>query len=153
MKRSLDGTDWELLRALQKDARAAYSDLAKHVGLTPPAVSERVRRLEDAGIIRGYGADLDLQGLGYPMTAIVRLAVPSGRQCTTLLESLAEIPEVLEAFRVTGTDSAIIRAVVSSSEHLEDFINRLAPLGKPTTSIVTSSFKRNPSVSGPPFSR
>lgn len=148
-KSGLDSTDWKLLMRLQEDARLSYSELARQVSLTPPAVSERVRRLEAAGVIRGYRADLDLARLGYPITAIIWLAVPSGHGCTTLLESLQAIPEVLEAYRTTGTDSAVIRAAVSSSEHLEDLINRLAPLGKPTTAVATSSFQRVPAI-GPP---
>jgi len=144
-----DAIDWKLLTALQEKGRVSFSDLARQVGLTAPAVAERVRRLQAAGVIRGYRAELDITRLGYTMTAIIRLAVPSGRRCTTLLASLEKIPEVLEAYRITGTESAMILAAVSSSGHLEDLINRLTVLGNPTTAIATSSFKRVPVIRGP----
>ena len=148
-KVTLDAIDWKLLVVLQENARISYSDLARSVGLSAPAVSDRVRRLEVAGIIRGYRAELDTAKLGYPITAVIRLAVPSGKHCTTLLARLAEIPEVLEAWRITGAESAMILAAVSSSVHLEDLINRLALLGNSTTAIATSRFQRVPAIREP----
>lgn len=148
-KVTLDAIDWKLLVVLQENARISYSDLARSVGLSAPAVSDRVRRLEVAGIIRGYRAELDTAKLGYSITAVIRLAVPSGKHCTTLLATLAEIPEVLEAWRITGAESAMILAAVSSSVHLEDLINRLALLGNPTTAIATSRFQRVPAIREP----
>ena len=145
-KVSLDETDWLILLALQQDGRISFSELARQVGLTPPAVSERVRRLEADGIIHGFHADVDPARLGYGITAIIRIAVPTGAQCTTLLESLSDYPEVLEAYRVTGTESAVVKAIVGSSDHLQNLIDRLSVLGKPTTSIATSSFKRIPKI-------
>ena len=148
-KVTLDAIDWKLLVALQENGRLSYSDLARNVGLSAPAVSDRVRRLEAAGIIRAYRAELDIAKLGYPITALIRLAVPTGKHCTTLLAALAEIPEVLEAWRITGAESAMIWAAVSSSGHLEDLINRLALLGNPTTAIATSRFERVPAIREP----
>jgi len=148
-KVACDAIDWKLLTALQENGRVSFSQLALDVGLSAPAVAERVRRLQAAGVIRGYRAEVDLTRLGYTMTAIIRLAVPSGKSCTTLLASLEKIPEVMEAYRITGTESAMIRAAVSSSEHLEDLIDRLTVLGNPTTAIATSSFKRVPAIRGP----
>ena len=142
----LDPIDWRLLEALQRAGRLTFTELGRQVGLTAPAVAERIRNLEAAGVIDGYRADVNAQLLGYGITAIIRLAVPTGGQCPTLLSSLAKHPEVLEAFRVTGEDSAVIKAVVSSSDHLEDLIDRLTTLGKPTTSIATSAFKRVPAI-------
>ncbi len=145
-KVQLDATDWKILISLQCDGRLSFSELSRQVGLTPPAVSERVRRLEAEGIIRGYRAEVDLARLGYVITAIIRIAVPTGGQCKTLLASLSEHPEVMEAFRVTGTESAVVKAAVSSSAHLEDLIDRITALGNSTTSIVTSSFTRVPAI-------
>ena len=142
----LDATDWKILISLQCDGRLSFSELSRQVGLTPPAVSERVRRLEAEGVIRGYRAEIDPARLGYVITAIIRISVPTGAQCTTLLASLAEYPEVMEAFRVTGTESAVVKAAVSSSEHLENLIDRITVLGKPTTSIATSSYTRVPAI-------
>ena len=145
----LDSTDWKLLRALQEDGRLRFSALARQVGLTAPAVAERVRRLEDAGVIRGYHADVDPTRLGYPITAVIRLALPSGARCAGFLAALEEVAEVVEAHRVTGTESGVLRAVVGSSEHLEDLIDRLTALGNPTTGIATSSFRRVPAIAEP----
>ena len=142
----LDPVDWSLLEALQRTGRLTYAQLGRQVGLTAPAVAERVRNLETEGVIEGYRADVNAGLLNYGITAIIRLAVPTGTQCTTLLSSLSKHREVLEAFRVTGEDSAVIKAVVSSSDHLQDLIDRLTALGKPTTSIATSAFKRVPAI-------
>lgn len=149
MKVPIDSIDWQLVHALQENARLSFSELARRVSLTPPAVSARVRRLEEVGVLRGYHADVDPARAGYPITAVIRIAVPSGSHCTTLLASLAQVPEVHEAYRVTGTDSAVVRAQVATSDHLEDLIDRLAPLGKLTTSIATSSFRKHPAVERP----
>ena len=145
-KIGLDATDWQILIALQRDGRVSFSELARQVGLTPPAVSERVRKMEADSVIRGYHADVDPERLGYEITAIIRISVPTGAQCTTLLESLSEYPEVLEAHRVTGTESAVVKAVVGSSDHLQHLIDRMTALGKPTTSIATSYFIRVPKI-------
>ena len=146
MKVRFDATDLKLLVALQQDGRLSYSELARRVGLSPPAVSERVRGLEESGVIRSYRADVDPAALGFPITVLIRIAVNSGDKCRSLLLSLEAFPEVLEAFRVTGEDSAVVKAVVATTDHLEDFINRLGRLGKPTTSIATSSFERGPTI-------
>jgi Lrp/AsnC family transcriptional regulator, leucine-responsive regulatory protein len=145
----LDETDWQILEALQCDGRCSFRDLALQIGLSPPAAAERVRRLEADGVIVGYQAILDPTRLGHALEAIVRLSVTSGRQCVTLLDELAKLPEVLEAYRVTGTESAVARIVVSSSAHLQQVIDRLTTLGKPTTSITTSSFRRMPLFARP----
>ena len=142
----VDLTDWKLLKALQENGRSRFSELALLVGLTPPAVAERVRRLEAAGVIRGYHADVDPALLGYPLTAIIRLSVPTGSGCSSLLGSLEGVPEVLEAYRVTGAESGVLRAVVASADHLENLLDRLTEIGKPTTGIATSSFKRVPAI-------
>jgi Lrp/AsnC family transcriptional regulator, leucine-responsive regulatory protein len=143
-KVTLDETDWKILEALQRDGRCSFRDLALQIALSPPATAERVRRLEADGVIAGYQAVLDPATLGHGLEAIVRISVASGRQCVTLLDELAKVPEVLEAYRVTGTESAVARIAVSSSAHLQLVIDRLTTIGKPTTSICTSSFRRTP---------
>ena len=146
-KVTLDETDWKILEALQRDGRCSFRDLALQIALSPPATAERVRRLEADGVIAGYQAVLDPVTLGHGLEAIVRISVASGRQCVTLLDELAKLPEVLEAYRVTGTESAVARIAVSSSAHLQRVIDRLTTIGKPTTSICTSA--RTPPVTTP----
>ncbi|MBI5812327.1 MAG: Lrp/AsnC family transcriptional regulator [Meiothermus silvanus] len=136
--RLLDETGWEILELLQQDARVPFSELGRKVGLSAPAVAERVRRMEDAGIITGYRAQVNLQALGYAMTAIIRLSSPA-EKCTLAGHKLAELPEVLEAHRVTGEDSWVVRVAVRSVEHLERLINQINLYGDSNTAIVLSS--------------
>jgi len=134
----LDSTSWQLLEALQEDARLSYTELGQRVGLSAPAVAERVRKMEDAGIIRGYHAEIDRAKLGYPITAIIRMST-SGERCVHLGPSLQKIPEVLECSRVTGSDSFILTVMAASVEHLETLIDQLAIQGHLTTSMVLST--------------
>lgn len=135
-----DQTDWGLLEALQEDARLTFAELGRRVNLSPPAVAERVRRLEDAGVLRGYHAELDLAALGLPMQAMIRITTNNSGECTAYGLRLVEVPEVLEAQRVTGTDSYILRVAVRSMVHLEDLLNRIAPhSGDTITAMVLST--------------
>jgi Lrp/AsnC family leucine-responsive transcriptional regulator len=137
---TIDATDWGLLEALQENARLTFAELGRRVSLSPAAVAERVRRLEETGVLRGYHAELDLVALGVPMQAIIRITTSSSTECTTHGHRLAEVPEVLEAQRVTGTDSYIARVAVRSMEHLEDLLTRIAPHNGDTfTAMVLST--------------
>jgi Lrp/AsnC family leucine-responsive transcriptional regulator len=134
----LDNVGWQILRALQEDARLSFSELGRRVGLSLPAVAERVRKLEDAGIITGYKAEVNLEKVGFPITAFIRVSAP-GENCSRIGQIAKGFPEVLECHRVTGSDSCIMKVVVSSVSHLEGLIDRLVPYGTPTTSIVLST--------------
>ncbi len=138
-ERLLDETGWHILEALQENARLSFSELGQRVGLSSPAVAERVRRMEDAGIITGYRAEVNTAKIGYPITAIIRISNSPGERCTRLTSSTQEIPEVLECYRVTGSDSLIMKVMASSVEHLESLIDRLSEHGQLTTSIVLST--------------
>lgn len=138
-ERLLDETGWRLLEALQENARLSFSELGLRVGLSSPAVAERVRRMEDAGIITGYRAEVNTAKIGYPITAIMRLSTPPGESCTRVIASSMAFPEVLEGYRVTGGDALIMKVMVSSVEHLEALIDRLSAHGQVTTSIVLST--------------
>jgi len=134
----LDDIGWKLLTALQADARLPFSELGRQVGLSAPAVAERVRRLEDAGVIRGYRADVDPSRLGLPLQAVIRLTVPSER-AEAASRRMVAMPEVLGADRLTGQDCFMIRVAVASVAHLQDVIDLLARYGAPVTSLVLSS--------------
>ena len=134
----MDDIDRELISALQDDARATYAELGRRVGLSAPAVAERVRRLETTGIISGYHATIDLKRAGYGIVAFVRLTSPG--DLAHQLENMAiETPEVLESHRVTGTESFVLKVGVTSIEHLERIVVKFLPYGQTTTSIVLSS--------------
>lgn len=123
-KAGLDARDWQLLELLQEDARAGYAELGRHVGLSAPATAERVKRLEDAGVIRGYRADIDPRKLGYAIEAVIRLRCDGG-VCSRIGQLLAGIPEVLDCRRLAGEDSASLRVVAMSVSHLQAVLDRI----------------------------
>lgn len=134
----LDDIGRQILRALQEDARISFSELGRRVGLSSPAVAERVRRMEEGGVIQGYRAMVSYERLGFPITAFIRVSTPASRMHEADL--IAEkIPEVLECHHLTGTDCLILKVVVSSVGHLEEVINQMGHYGQTTTSIVLSS--------------
>lgn len=120
------------------DARISYAELGRHVGLTTPAVIERVRKLEDAKIIIGYRADIDPAKAGLPITAFIRMSI-TGVDYGHIIEVVQASSEVLECHRGTGGDSFIMKIAVASVEHLQEVIDRLTPYGITTTTIVLSS--------------
>ncbi|WP_034341367.1 Lrp/AsnC family transcriptional regulator [Deinococcus misasensis] len=136
--KTLDDVSWKLLDLLQQDARMSYKDLARHVGLTAPAVAERLKKLEDAGIIRGYKADLDLAALGRPLIGFIRLSA-TGDKFPFLDHITENIPEALEFHRITGGDSYMLKVAVRDMGHLESVLDRLSPYCTPITSLVISS--------------
>lgn len=136
----LDETGWQLLCELQRNARLSYSELGQRVGLSSPAVAERMRKMEEAGIISGYYAEINTAAIGLPITAIIRMSTLNGENCTRLAAELpGEIPEILSCYRVTGGDALVMRVGVSSVQHLEALINRLALRGQVITSLVLST--------------
>ena len=138
MKTKLDDRDWELLGLLQRDARASFSELARELAMSAPAVAERVRRLEDAGVIRGYRAELDLEKLGLTVLAIVRLKYPTN-DYGPLEKVLKQRPELLECHHVTGEDCFVVKVACTSMEHLERVTGALGRIGSTTTSVVFST--------------
>ena len=134
----IDEIDRKLLSELQSDARSSYAELGRRVGLTTPAVIERVRKLEDAHIITGYRAEIDPAKIGKPITAFIRMSI-TGVDYSHIIEVAEQSNEILECHRGTGGDSFIMRVVVSSVEHLQELIDRLTPYGITTTTIVLSS--------------
>ncbi len=139
IEKLLDTTGWQLLHALQENARLSYSELGQRVGLSSPAVAERIRRMEDAGIISGYHAEINLAKVGFPITAIIRMSTAPGERCTSFTGFVENMPEVLTCYRVTGGDSLIMKVMASSVGHLESLIDQLSTHGQLTTSIVLST--------------
>jgi Lrp/AsnC family leucine-responsive transcriptional regulator len=137
-EKTLDATGWEILRALQTDARLSFSELGRRVGLSAPAVAERVRKLEEAGVIVGYHAQVCPEKIGYTLMAFVRMESLS-EKCPIVNAFVADLPEVLECHRITGSDSFILKVIVASVAHLEALLDRLMPYGQLTTSVVLSS--------------
>lgn len=134
----LDKKDWLIIQALQLDARQSLAALGKRIGLSQPAMSERVRKLEDAGVIEGYGARVNLRKIGVGLTAIIRIET-SHEGIAPYLRLFADMPEVLEADRVTGQDCFIVRCAIAEPSDLERVVDALAVHGSVTTSLVLSS--------------
>ncbi|WP_433725291.1 Lrp/AsnC family transcriptional regulator [Actinoplanes sp. CA-051413] len=135
---TIDRTDWRLLEELQRDGRASYADLARVVAMSPSAVAERVRRMEEAGVIAGYRAVVDPERVGLQIMAMVRLRYPTGnyRPFHALLDTT---PEIIEAHHVTGEDCFVLKVLTRSMRHLEEVTGRISGLGAVTTSVVYSS--------------
>jgi Lrp/AsnC family leucine-responsive transcriptional regulator len=138
IQREIDETDHRLLAALQDDARLAHAELGRRVGLSAPAVTERVRRLTDEGVIRGFHADIDPRALGYALSVIIRVR-PSPRQLPKVAELARETPEIVECHRITGEDCFFVKAHVRSVEHLEEIIDGFGLFGQTTTSVMQTS--------------
>lgn len=135
---TLDDKAWALLQALQADGRAPLKQLAQAAGLSLPATAERLRRLQDAGVITGVHAALDPARLGYGVQAVVGIQVPQpGKRA--LLQTLERLPEVLECHHVSGEDSYLMTVVARSLQDLERFLARINGFGETRTSIVFST--------------
>jgi Lrp/AsnC family leucine-responsive transcriptional regulator len=129
---ALDRLDCSILRVLQESARDSFAEIGKAVGLSATSVAERIRRLEQAGVIKGYQVRLCAEKLGFPMTAFI-LARPNGPDARFIKVAGAR-PEILACYRVTGEFSFIAQAVVKDVAHLEQVLNHLEPA---TVHIVT----------------
>jgi Lrp/AsnC family transcriptional regulator, leucine-responsive regulatory protein len=136
--RSHDDTDIALLRELQEDARLSLAELGRRVGLSPPAVADRLERMEQAGVIKGYRAEVDPRALGYELAIVLRIR-PAPRERGKVAELAKRTPEVVECHRITGDDCYLMKAHARDVEHLEELIDRFAVYGQTTTSLVQSS--------------
>jgi Lrp/AsnC family leucine-responsive transcriptional regulator len=134
----IDAIARRMLDELQKDARVSYAELGRRVGLSPSATAERLRNLEEAGVIRGYHADIDPVSLGLGVTAIIRMSC-DGEQYRRFTAFLDSCEEVRECHHVTGSDALMIKVMVASIEQLEQLVMKFLRFGVPTTSIVLSS--------------
>lgn len=134
----LDDSNLQLVRELQADARLSNAELGRRVGLSAPAVAERLARLEESGTITGYHAEVDPRALGYTLGVVLRIR-PAPRELRQVAELARRTPEIVECHRITGDDCYIMRGLVRDVGHLEELIDRFAVYGQTTTSIVQSS--------------
>ena len=136
--RQLDSIGWRLLKLLQENARLSFRQIGETIGLTAPAVAERVRRLEDAGILKGYHAEIDLAKVGLPVMAFVHLTT-NGQQSGRFRKAVPDIPEIIECHCVTGNESYILKVAVASVPRLEHLLLELVTYGEVRTSLVLST--------------
>ncbi|MEU6645616.1 Lrp/AsnC family transcriptional regulator [Saccharomonospora sp. NPDC046836] len=134
----MDETDWALLAELQANSRLSFSELSRRVHLSPPAVAERVRRLEESGIITGYHAQVDLAKAGKPVIAFIRMSC-YGSHCVLRDPEVPTWSEVQEIHRITGDACSILKVAAASMPAFEQLIDRLAPYGKPSSTMVLST--------------
>ncbi|MCX6626828.1 MAG: Lrp/AsnC family transcriptional regulator [Candidatus Solibacter sp.] len=134
----LDEIGRNLLSALQEDARLSYAELGRRVGLSPAATAERLRRLEELGVITGYRVEIDREALGLPVLAIVRLSC-DGVKYRPFLKAVQSMEKVMECHHVAGGDAFILKVAAGSVEELGRVVEKLLDFGVPTTSIVFSS--------------
>ena len=134
----LDLKDLEILTALQENGRISMSRLGQRIGLSQPATSERVRRLEDNGIIEGYTARINSRALGLNMLAIIRLRTVNER-IKSCIERFQKIPNIIEVHRVTSDYCFVLKVIVSEPEELEGVVDLIAGFGEISTSVVLRS--------------
>jgi Lrp/AsnC family leucine-responsive transcriptional regulator len=149
--RDIDAVDVELLRRLEGDGRMSIADLARALGMAPPSVAERLKRLAEAGVIRRFTVEIDPAALGYALAAYIRIRPTTG-QVATVAKLLQELPEIVECDRITGDDCFVARAHLRSVEALERLIDRIVPFAQTNTSIIQSSpvGRRLPPLNGEP---
>jgi Lrp/AsnC family leucine-responsive transcriptional regulator len=134
----LDPTDRKIIGELTRDGRVSLAELGRRVNLSSPAVTDRVQRLERAGVITGYRAEIDPRSLGYQMTAIVRIK-PAAGQLARIPELAIELPQVGECHRITGEDCFYLKVYLRSIEELSGLLDRFLAYGETTTSIINAS--------------
>ena len=149
MAKQLDATDWKILGELQADGRLSYNRLGERVNLSSPAVAERVRRLEEAGVITGYRADVDPSAVGMPLTAFVQLRCETGH-CLLKNTTSEDFPEVVEVHKLSGSFCTMLKLRATSMAHFEGLLERLGEHREMNSHVVLSTQFENRTVEPPP---
>lgn len=142
MNAKLDDISWKILRFLQLNARESFAHIGREVGLSAPAVAERVKKMEDAGVITGYSANVSHTESGYQLKAIVTLRAFMGK-LKPFLELVKSFDEVINCYRITGNENLIMEVVLENQFHLEKFIDKLIQFGEARTHIILSDIIKN----------
>ena len=145
MDLKIDELNTEILLCLQKNSRMSFTEIGKKVGLTSPAVAERVKKMEDLGIIRNYTTSLSYTELGFQMKAMITLRAFVGK-LRPFLDKVDTFNEVINCYRITGNENIIMEVVIKDQSHLEQFIDRLITYGETRTHIILSNVVANAPV-------
>jgi len=137
-EKDLDSVDWRLVAELQSDGRLSYKELGRRINLSAPAVAERVRRLEDAGVITGYRATVDGRRAGYPIMAFVQMQCSLGN-CLLKTSTSDDYPEIVEVHKLSGDHCTMIKVRAASLAHLEGLFERIGKHGEMRSSVVLST--------------
>ena len=138
----MDTLNWKILKCLQANARQSNAEIGRQVGITSPAVAERIRKMEDAGVINGYHANLSSLEMGYQLKAIITLRAFMGK-LKPFLEKVKTFNEVVNCYRITGNENIVMEVVLNNQLHLESFIDQLIIYGETKTQIVLSDVIKN----------
>ncbi|NKI26223.1 Lrp/AsnC family transcriptional regulator [Arenibacter sp. 6A1] len=138
----IDALNWKILNFLQQNARESFANIARKVGLTAPAVAERVKKMEDIGVITGYKAVLSHSHTGFQLKAIITLRAFMGK-LKPFLEAVNSYEEVVNCYRITGNENIIMMVVLKDQFHLEKFIDKLIQYGETRTHIILSDVVSN----------
>jgi Lrp/AsnC family leucine-responsive transcriptional regulator len=147
---TVDARDLRILAALQRDARATFAEVGREAGLAPSSVHERVRKLEQAGVIRGYRAEVDPEALGFHVTALVSVMPLDPKQPDDLPDRVREFAEVEDCHSVAGDENYILKVRTATTSGLEEFLRRLrekAGVQTRTTVVLSTPFEHRP-ISG-----
>lgn len=145
MNFKIDALSTEILLCLQQNARVSFTEIGKKVGLTSPAVAERVKKMEDLGIIESYAVNISYAKLGYQLRAIITLRAFVGK-LRPFLSKVDSFDEVKNCYRITGNENIIMEVVIKDQSHLENFIDKLISYGETRTHIILSNVVRNAAV-------
>ncbi len=135
---NIDDLSWSILECLQQNARISFSEIGRKVGLTSPAVAERVKKMEDAGVITAYRTHISHRETGYQLKAIITLRAFTGR-LKAFLETVSSFKEVVNCYRITGNENIIMEVILKDQAHLENLIDKLITYGETRTHIVLSN--------------
>jgi len=141
----IDDLSWKILKCLQSNARLSNAGIGRQVGISSPAVSERIKKLEDAGIIQGYNTAVSPFEVGYQLKAIINLRAFMGK-LKPFLEKVKTYDEVVNCYRITGNENIVMEVVLRNQKHLESFIDQLIVYGETKTQIVLSHVVKNNSI-------
>lgn len=141
----LDALNRKIIKCLQTNARQSNAEIGRQVGISSPAVSERIKKMEDAGIIKGYFANVNPFECGYQLNAIITLRAFMGK-LKPFLSHVKKYDEVLNCYRITGNENIVMEVVLKNQKHLESFIDQLITYGESKTQIVLSQVVENNEV-------
>ena len=138
----IDSINWNILNSLQENARQTNTEISRRVGISSPAVAERIRKMEDAGIIEGYKTKISYFETGYQLKAIITLRAFMGR-LKPFLKKVTTFKEIINCYRITGNENIVMEVVLKDQKHLENFIDQLISYGETRTQIVLSNIIEN----------
>ncbi|MFT5103169.1 MAG: Lrp/AsnC family leucine-responsive transcriptional regulator [Limisphaerales bacterium] len=141
----IDSLNWNILKCLQKNARLSNAEIGRTVGISSPAVSERIKKMEDAGLIHGYKTVVSPFAAGYQLKAIITIRAFMGK-LKPFLDKVKSFDEVLNCYRITGNENIVLEVILKNQMHLEEFIDQLIIYGETKTQIVLSHVTANSEI-------